>query len=366
MDQAVRLYQRIVDEHPDDHQLVARALLRLGGIQETLGDAQAIATYERVALEYSAVEPAATRARERLSALRTAAPAGPLTLPTRRLVLDYTEDDLGESRVPSAYRVTQDGTHLLGYNEARRAFELVDIESRQVRSLTTNGPDPDLGRVARALLSADGDEIAATVLQPPDPDGEPHRTELRLFDVGAAGPGRLIHTWERSPYYASQLRPIGWSADEARIWLWAMRTDGSAEIAWVDVTSGAFGVLKTLTWRTLAQPPSLSPDGRFIAFHDADTRESPADVLIIATAGSRELRLEHSADDSRPMFAPDGSGIVFVTDRREGVRDLWFQPLTDGGPSGDPRIVFRDVAPFGTARRFSENGSLSYYFATTR
>ncbi len=41
-------------------------------------------------------------------------------------------------------------------------------------------------------------------------------------------------------------------------------------------------------------------------------------------------------------------------------------PLADGRPSGDARIVWPDIAPYGSARRFAENGSLFYYFATTR
>ena len=141
-----------------------------------------------------------------------------------------------------------------------------------------------------------------------------------------------------------------------------MRSDQSAQIASVDM-SGKLDVLKTLTWRDSTQAPSLSPDGRFLAYHNVTDRQSPPDLYILATDGSREQRIEHPARDSQPLFLPDGSGVVFESDRR-GILDLWFQAVADGRPSGQPRLVWRGASPFGTAERFADNGSLFYFFAT--
>src|SRR5262249_25256476 len=116
------------------------------------------------------------------------------------------------------------------------------------------------------------------------------------------------------------------------------------------------------TWRDITQPPSLSPDGRFVAYHDTTSREAPNDIYILATDGSREQRIEHPAEDSKPVFVPDGSGVGFESNRR-GYRDLWFQALADGRPSGEPRLVWRNIGYYGQAERFTDAGSLLYYFA---
>src|SRR5688572_18043884 len=138
--------------------------------------------------------------------------------------------------------------------------------------------------------------------------------------------------------------------------MWIMRPDRSAQIVSVDM-NGKMQVLKTLTWRDITQPPSLSPDGKFFAFHDVTDRQSPPDIYILATDGSREHRIEHPSDDNKPMFLPDGSGFVFESNRR-GVRDLWFQGVRDGRPTGEPRLVWRQVGPFGQLERFTDTGSL--------
>lgn len=354
LQQAIALYRRIADEYAADRQLAARALLRLGGVYELLGSAEATTTFNRLVRDFADQEAEVADARERLVVLRPAPAPRTDGPPTRRLI-------------EGSGRVTRDGNHLLRYNEERRAFELVEIESQSVRVLTSDGPDPDRDVVEeRQILSADGRRIAAILTRsdPNRPRGQQTtRMQLRVFDVGGGGEGRPIFTWEAPEYVL--LRPIGWSPDQARIWLWGIRRDLAAEIASVDVEGGSFEVLKTLAWRAQSQAPSLSPDGRFIAYHDA-ARETPADVFILATDGSREVRLEHPADDSKPLFAPDGSGVVFGSNRRGGIRDLWFMPLADGRPSGDARIVWPDIAPYGTARAFAGNGSLFYYFATTR
>ena len=49
---AIALYQRIADEYAADHQLAARALLRLGGLYETIGSPEAARVYRRILSDY--------------------------------------------------------------------------------------------------------------------------------------------------------------------------------------------------------------------------------------------------------------------------------------------------------------------------
>jgi Tol biopolymer transport system component len=275
-------------------------------------------------------------------------------VPNRRLFLDLARYGLGIAPQP-----THDGRHVMSYDGKRRGFDLVEVGSGQATVLTRGGgPDPYL--VVDYSLSPGRKQIAAVHRISSDPNREAQQIdrglELRMHEVGGEGEGRVLARWESGHH----VQVFGWSPDRTRIWVFVMRPDKAAEIAAVAVADGSRHVVKTLTWRTLTQPPSLSPDGELIAYHDADSPESPPDVFVIATDGSATIRLEHPANDSRPQFTPDGSGVVFRSDREGG--DLWFQPLSDGRPAGEPRPVWGEIGPFGIATDFAENGSLVYFF----
>jgi Tol biopolymer transport system component len=355
---AIQIFERIVREFSSNRALTARALVQLGRWSDLLGEDQARKHYERVIREFADQKDAAAEARARLDMLvRTAAPgAGP----ARRLVIESkTRGSLASARL------TRDGRYVLKYNDQERGFELTEISTSHVRRLTTDGPTPGEAVVGgTSELSSDGRRLAAIVrlLKPGSPGGpagrQIERTELRVFEIGGRGPGRVLATWDERAL-AGGFRPFAWGPRNDRVWLFGTRSDRSAQIASVNM-SGQLDVLKTLSWRDDAQLPSLSPDGRFLAYHDAAGRQSLPDLHIIATDGSGEHRVEHPAEDSKPMFVPDGSGLVFESNRR-GERDLWFLAVRDGRPIGQPRLVWRQVDPLGQVEGFSDTGSLLFY-----
>ena len=350
---AIQIFERIVRDFPSNRTLTARALLQLGRWSDLLGEDQARKYYERVIREFADQRDTAADARARLDGL--AKVAAPAASPARRLVAETRT--VGGARA----RATRDGRHLLRYNEKQRGFELVEIGTGAVRQLTADGPNPSETSVGgTSELSTDGRRLAALVyvLKPGSPTQpalqQTAHTELRLFEVGGRGQGRVLGTWSEVV-----LRPFAWTPRNDRIWLFGMRSDRSGQVASVDM-GGKLAVLKSLMWRDTNQLPSLSPDGRFLTYHDAAARQTPSDIFIIATDGSREHRVEHPADDSKPMFLPDGSGIVFESNRRGG-RDLWFLAVTDGRPTGEPRLIWRDVEPLAEVEGFSDSGSLFFY-----
>jgi len=252
---------------------------------------------------------------------------------------------------------TRDGEHAIRYNRDLGSFEQVGITTQDVvQRLTSPGFNPEERVVWHQALSPDGHTVAAVLRRPP---GRGAGAELRLFREGNAEASTL-YRWETSVVP----RIVDWSPDGSRIWLIVGDAGGASQIASVAVADGSLDVLKTMRWHRETQAPSLSPDGELLVYHDADGEDAEPDVFIIASDGSREERLEHEAADRNPMFAPDGSGFVFLSDRR-GSQDLWFQPVVDGQAEGEPRVVFEDIGPAGTSHRFADNGTLYYAFSAT-
>lgn len=70
--------------------------------------------------------------------------------------------------------------------------------------------------------------------------------------------------------------------------------------------------------------PGISPDGSQIAF------VSGGDIWTVpATGGAARLLVAHSADESRPLYSPDGGMLAFNTNRNLG-RDLYLMDLATG------------------------------------
>jgi dipeptidyl aminopeptidase/acylaminoacyl peptidase len=287
----------------------------------------------------------------------TSATSGPAT-PGRRLVADF-----GQMGIINTYP-THDGRQLVRFDRERRSFELTDFATGRTTQLARAQHllAQSTRRDLNFSLSPDGKLIAAVHEIGSNPNAQPRDTvaELRLYQVGSEGDGRLLTRWEQGAF--SYIQIFAWSPDRAKVWVFVLRPDRAAEVTAVAVADGTRHVLHTIAQRSHTQAPSLSPDGRFLAYHDGDSLQSPPDIFLIGTDGAAPVRVEHPATDTKPLFTPDGSGVVFQSDRKGG--DLWFLPVANGRPAGDARPVWGDLGPYGTAVSFGQNGSLTYFFRT--
>lgn len=90
-----------------------------------------------------------------------------------------------------------------------------------------------------------------------------------------------------------------------------------------------FGLLTATEGREtirLANYPSLSPDGKMLAF------EWGGDIWTVpVTGGVAQPLTRHPARDSEPKFSPDGKTIAFISDR-DGSNQIYTIPVEGGTP----------------------------------
>ncbi len=345
---AVELLKRIVQDHPDNHALAAKALLEMGECYEKLGKTEARKAYERVLRDYADQSEAADAARRRLAALSQPAASGNgSAMAVRRVWAGPDVDALGG--------LSPDGRYLSCVDWTTGDLALHDFATGKTRRLTNKGSGTESGGHATvSVISPDGKEVAY-IWKREQKSGI--LVDLYLARLDGSAPRILYSNRE-----AQSVAPADWSLDGKYILALLLKPDNTFQIALVSVADGSARVLKTLDWR-LPGKMKFSPDGRYIAYdfpqqQDSDNR----DIFLLAADGSREIPLvEHAANDLLLGWTPDGNSILFASDR-SGSMSVWLLRVADGKPLGSPELVKQDIGqvyPIG----FTRAGSFYYGLA---
>lgn len=109
----------------------------------------------------------------------------------------------------------------------------------------------------------------------------------------------------------------------------------AASLAVISVLASAPPEMIAQEARPALYQPAPSPDGSEIAF------VSGGDIWTVpATGGEARLLVSHEADEARPLYAPDGTRLAFVSNRA-GDDDLYVLDLASGQVT---RLTYGDAA----------------------
>jgi Tol biopolymer transport system component/tRNA A-37 threonylcarbamoyl transferase component Bud32 len=198
--------------------------------------------------------------------------------------------------------------------------------SRLVREGAARIAVASLGDPRRALILTD--EASGTwdheyPCWSPDGGRICYQDQNDLWIVPAGG-GKARHltaddAMDRHPVWSPSGRYIYF--DSFRDGTWAL---------WRIFASG--GAPERVTMGTGAeQHPSLSRDGLILAY---GTRTMNEAIFMVDRSSGQRVQLVYGRMNSFPAFAPDGSAMVFSSNR-EGTFDLWKLPLREGKPGGE-------------------------------
>ena len=229
-----------------------------------------------------------------------------------------------------------------GSGGALAVHDLVTGETRRV----TPDPDPFPSEYAEnSAISRDGRRIA--YLWWSDERGY----ELRVIDVDGSN-SRVLY---QDP--SVRFMPVGWSWDAESVLVFGVDNRDNL-IGLVSVEDGSLHVLKRLGQR---QPVgvTISPDGRYVVYDDNAGEDPQRDVYVITVAtGEVHKLVEDPADDLVFGWAPDGSSVLFASDRT-GTMGAWLLPMANGRPSGPPGLVKHDL---WRAQPMGFNGDGAFYY----
>ncbi|MEK7753020.1 MAG: tetratricopeptide repeat protein [Acidobacteriota bacterium] len=321
--EAIKLYQRILAQHAGNRKLAASALLQMAQCYEKQGNAAARKAYERLLREYSDQPELVSQARAQLAALER--PRGAEGASGMRARQVWT--GVGVSGDGS---VSPDGRYISFPDWSTGDLAVRDLATGTNRRLTNTGGWTGHVFNQDSRFSPDGKLIAYNWFE-----GKGY--ELRVMNADGSGV-RTLYNRGGSDY----VYPHEWSPDGKYI---AVTGYEKSEVALVRVADGQ---AQPLLPRPFPNKMSFSPDGRFLVY-DAPVKLDPpqSDLFIIAIDGSRQTPLvQHPAQDSFPVWTPDGSKVLFTSDRT-GATGLWAIAVEDGKPKGPAQLVRSDLGSQG-------------------
>jgi Tol biopolymer transport system component len=355
---AIAIYQRVLKAPGVTRAQAGRAQFRVGVCYERLGLGEARKAYEAVVADYADQAALAADARRRLASLgRSSGPPRPAGLTFRKVYVGE------QAETP---QVSPDGKYLTLVSPDTGDIVVQDLVTGTKRQVTHEG-DPSRQGAYEAAVSPDGKQIAY-VMEVWGGASDTSQSSCELRVTGFDGSNAHVLYTKKGGY----IDLPGWSPDGKRLLVVLSQSENGslvpAQVGWVAVADGSVRVIKTLPRRTQIPStfryPSLSvsSDGRWIAYSMLPGEESQEhDLFLMSADGSWDAPLlRHAADDRDPVWTPDGSRILFVSDRA-GTTGIWSMAMADGKAAGPPEVVRANVGQIrGMTMTFARNGSCYY------
>src|SRR5262249_28835333 len=200
--------------------------------------------------------------------------------------------------------LSPDGTKAAFINyDTGQNLAIYDFATRQTTLVTHF--DWTTNWAVGAAWSPDGRRVAfmQAAFRPDSP------YELRVATLD--GRSEVIFRNDANPGKA--VVPGGWLPDGSAVVVRLVRADNTFSVGCVPAAGGSFTALRSsVKWAAGSVPlPSVSPDGRFIAF--AEGTPGIRDIFVVSRDGQTLHRItDHPADDHRPIWSPDGSRLIFL------------------------------------------------------
>jgi Tol biopolymer transport system component len=232
--------------------------------------------------------------------------------------------------------VSPDGRYVTETDWSTGDLAVLDLHEGALQRVTDKGSWSEAVEWAEAsVFSPDGRQIAVNWWNQDD-----EGYEIRTIGLDGSGVRTVFPSPDRSFYSMVD----SWSGDGQHILTRMWYGAGRDHVALVSVRDGSVRPLVEFENWDEPQLTALSPDGRFVAFDKPPGKQSDDhDIFVVSVDGGRESALVDGPGDDRLMgWAPDGSGILFHSDR-ELSEGFWWLPLAGATPAGDAYLVRSNV-----------------------
>jgi len=345
LEEAIDVYNTIVNNVSADRKLRAKALLQVGICYEKLGNQNARKTYQKLISEYSDQGDIIAMGKERLKGLKRSDPMAKNEGIVTTQVWSISQD---------TYDVSPDGRYLSYIDWDNISTNIKDLYTGKTKALTNTGTWKGTSKYpGRSIFSPDSKKLAYYWFINYD-------SELHIINVDGSS-DKIIAKGENM----SAPWPVAWSPDgkyilaivEGRV-----KNKMSNKLVLVSVNDGSVKVLKSYNISNTGIM-DISPDNKYIVYAQLQNENSQEnDIYILSMDGSMDKKLVGDlANDTDPLWTPDGKGILFMSNRY-GTHDLWKLKVENGSPIGAAKLVKTTLGSQNWLLGITKDKSV--YFAT--
>jgi Tol biopolymer transport system component len=330
LEEAIELYKKILEQFPQNREIGAKALYRVGLCYEKLGKQEAQKAYQRIISEYADQQEVVKNARERLASLVSV--SKDLGLPTEAVesagmtIKKIEIDEIGKTHQAA---LSPDGTKILYIHvqdkKPQYSIRVMDLSSTQSKTLVEG---IEWGHYIVFEWSPDGKKVVYK-----------HQEHgLCVIDADGGRPEVICPYPDKD----TPICPLDWSFDNRHI-LAVVVNQAEATLSMVTLPAqgGEPHTIVSGNEKELGESARFSPNGEYIV--GFKTKEGNTDVYIWPVEGGKEIRVtDHPAEDQYPFWSPDGKYIIFVSDRAK-TKDIWAIPMKGPNPAGAPIRIRRNL-----------------------
>lgn len=347
LNEAISLYNEIVENQDADKSLRAKALLHVGRCYEKLGRDEATKAYQQLVNNFPGQESEVAIARARLSLLLVAEKVmdTPPAMINKKIWEAQDIDDSGE--------ISPDGKYLSFTDWNTGDLTVYETASGKKRKLTNINQGSNYDQFAfSSKWSPDGSRIYYSYFVSPE------LSEIRSIGL-TDSQAQSICKIEGQEIWL-HIRDV--SGDGTSI-LATIENPQSTQFIIASISKGSYRIIKELPYVYANHHPIFTNDDTGIIYDYPQKQGSSShDINLLEINEKKESTLiSHPANDIVLSLTPDGKQLLFASSR-SGQAAFWTIDFKNGKTIGNPTLIkmseYRNLSGLG----FSENGAFYYCY----
>jgi len=329
LENAISLFQQIVNKYPDQRPLAANAWLHIGFCYEKLGQQKAREAYQKIIEQYPDQRDAVAIAKERLKNSEIENLTSEIKVDP--LVKYYIERVGIDPRTSISYN----GKYLAYTDWTTGNLAIKNCSNSKSRHLTNIDWSYSHEFAYNPIWSRDDKWIACSWYR------GPFFAELRIVTV-ANGGNRVVYS---NPKFV--IIPKDWSPDGENI---LCRVIDISQNEWGHlflISSDSGSLTKLTRLGAHSRGMKFSPDGKFITYdlpEEDMNYQINRHIYVFDLDKSQQTQVTgaYSETSDTPVWSTDGKFILYRSFRARNY-DLWALPIANGKPTANPFLFHSEL-----------------------